>query len=783
MRMPAAPGFVLVAARELRWIVKDRVALFLMVGVPLIAFAILGLTFSNAVIRGLNTVVVDADHTASAQTLISSIDAAPGVSLSQRTDDLSAAMTAIRTGKAIAAVYIPVKFEEDLLAGRRPQVSLFYNTQFLTPGNSAAKALTDAINGGIDALAPELPKAPATIGSLVVEQYVLTNPALNYAQFLLRALLPMVLHVVTAISTCYAVGSEFSRRRGRAWLRCAGGRPLTALAGKLAPLFAIFMLQMVVELLIIHAAYRIPFRGDAVMMTLSACLLIGAYQGLAALLVLLVRKLPVGLSLTGIMVSPAFGYAGVGFPVIAMLPFAQHWGMILPLRWYMQILFDQAARGAPVANSAPAFVWLGGLACLYLGLAWWRLHAVSRRLAGAPRVKPAVSALQGPAQPPKSHGFVLDEIKRILADRSVLGFMVVAPMLYGVFYPQPYLGQTLRHIPIAVVDLDRTELSRQLVMTLDADEAVKVAVRADTLAEAQEQLFLRNVFGIIEIPPGTSRDFLKGDPARLPAYVDSAYFLVFSRSLQGIVESAATVTLGNATHDARAGGAGNQLIAVVSPAAILPVPLFNPTGGYASYVVPAAFVLILQQTLLMGSAMLSGVAFETGGWTARHARATGLAVIGQAIAHLIIYVPALLLFLVVLPRVYGFSTLGKPLDLFGFAATFILATSLFGQAVGSLVRHRETVVVLFIATTLPQFFLVGLSWPVEAIPPIMRSFGRIFPSEAAIDGMLRINQMGARLDEVSSDWIALVLLGLAYYVIAVAGNWLRPGKPVHAKQG
>ena len=29
-------------------------------------------------------------------------------------------------------------------------------------------------------------------------------------------------------------------------------------------------------------------------------------------------------------------------------------------------------------------------------------------------------------------------------------------------------------------------------------------------------------------------------------------------------------------------------------------PLYNPTGGYASYVVPAAFVLIIQQTLLDG---------------------------------------------------------------------------------------------------------------------------------------------------------------------------------------
>ena len=155
-------------------------------------------------------------------------------------------MKAIRSGSAIAAVYIPPNFERDLSAGRRPQVSLFYNTQFLTPGNSASKALTDALNGAIAATAPKLPPLPKTLGALVVEQYVLTNPAFNYAQFLLRAVLPMVLHVVIAISTCYAIGTEFSRRGLGSWLRSAGGSPLTALAGKLAPLFAIFILLMVV---------------------------------------------------------------------------------------------------------------------------------------------------------------------------------------------------------------------------------------------------------------------------------------------------------------------------------------------------------------------------------------------------------------------------------------------------------------------------------------------------------------------------------------------------------
>jgi ABC-2 type transport system permease protein len=74
---------------------------------------------------------------------------------------------------------------------------------------------------------------PARIG-------VLVNPQRNYAQFLLRVLLPVVVHVVVAIAAGYAVGSEFRRRSTRSWLACADGNPIVPLAEKLAPLFAIF---------------------------------------------------------------------------------------------------------------------------------------------------------------------------------------------------------------------------------------------------------------------------------------------------------------------------------------------------------------------------------------------------------------------------------------------------------------------------------------------------------------------------------------------------------------
>jgi ABC-2 type transport system permease protein len=317
-------------------------------------------------------------------------------------------------------------------------------------------------------------------------------------------------------------------------------------------------------------------------------------------------------------------------------------------------------------------------------------------------------------------------------------------------------------------------------MTLDADSGLSVAKRADTLTEAQAALYDRKVFGILEIPEGTTRDALKGDVARLPAYVDSAYLLIYRRMLQGISESVAAVTAGLATRDARPGGIADSLLAVTSPVAILPVPLFNPTGGYASYIVPAAFILILQQTLLLGSAMLAGIAFEQGGRLAHAARGSALAVSAHGLAHLVIYLPALLLYLVVLPRVYGFTAAGRLPDMFLLAATFVLATSFMGQAVGAWVKHRETAVVLFVATTLPQFFLVGVSWPVEAIPSVLRTAGLIFPSQRSIDGLVHINQMGASLSEVSRDWLAVLALALLYFLLAVSSAGVRRWRAARA---
>jgi ABC-2 type transport system permease protein len=773
MRPKPKPGFLLVARREWRWLLQDRAALILIFGVPLFAFLVLTAVFSHPVIRGLGVVVVDADRSQTSRAFVEEVAASPGLSIVERAGDLASAVRAIRSGEAISALYVPTDFERDLKAERRPQVVAFYNQQFLTAAGIASSSLSDSLTVAVQrAVVPGAPKA-VRIGSLVAETIVLVNPERNYAQFLLRTLLPMVIHVIIAISAGYSVGSEFRRRSVRTWLACAGGNPIVALAGKLAPLFGIFFAIMLTLPLILEGLLGIPFKGNVPMIVVAASLLIVGYLFLGALLQLLVLDLATGLGLTGLVVSPAFGYAGVGFPTFGMNAFSQVWGAILPVRWYMAVLLGQGARGLPLSESARPFAALATLTVVYTLLAFLRLRAVAGSMSMS-RSTPAPTALPAGTAPRGLGGAFVAEWQRVLALRGAFILLVVAPLAYGIYYPQPYLNQILRKIPIAVVDNDLSDLSRRMVQTLDASGAVSVVARANTLAEAHAAVDRGEAFAVVGIPPGAERDVLKGETVHVPVYADATYLFIFRTMANGIGVAINTLSSELAAGGARTDGSlVKAALASASPADVLLQPIFNPVGGYASYVVPAAFVLILQQLLLTGASILTVVAL------AQPVGGALSSVLGRGIAHLTIYLPALALYFIVLPRFYGFSTLGQPLPLFALVSLFVLATSFMGQAAGAWFKYPETPTLMFLGISLPQFFLAGFSWPREAIPSEVRPVGYIFPSNFAIDGIVRIDQLGASLWEVARDWRGLWYLAVIYFALAVLSVFLVNRRRAH----
>jgi ABC-2 type transport system permease protein len=366
---------------------------------------------------------------------------------------------------------------------------------------------------------------------------------------------------------------------------------------------------------------------------------------------------------------------------------------------------------------------------------------------------------------------LLTEAREVLADRGALLILVGAVVVYAFFYPTPYLNQVLKDVPVVVVDLDRSALSRQLTRMTDANERIAVAAVVAEVAEGERRVRAGEAGGLLVIPGGFERKIRRGEPAVVGAFADAAYFLVFSQALTGMLESAGTLSAGISIARLEASGLSpKQARAMRDPVPLLFRPLFNPAEGYAVYVVPAVLILILQQTLLIGIGMRGPAPVADGGGPAStFGEALGV-VIGRGAVFLSLGFVNLFFYLAVVEGIYGFPRKGSPAALALFALPFLLATVALGLALTTFFSRRESAMQVLLVTSLPAVFMASFSWPPESIPGWVRGLATVLPTSAAIPGFLRINQMGASLSQVRGEWAALWCLVVVYVPLAA---WLQ----------
>src|SRR5882672_8647766 len=337
-----------------------------------------------------------------------------------------------------------------------------------------------------------------------------------------------------------------------------------------------------------------------------------------------------------------------------------------------------------------------------------------------------------------------DELRRIFALRPVFSVLIIGSAFYAVFYPQPYLNEALRNVPIAIVDADGTSVSRELARRIDATPDVAVTMVLPDLVSAEREVFARNIFGVVVIPRNFERDVLHGRASPIALYADASYFLVYQRVSGGVV--AVARTLGAEVETARLIGIGVDPVlasAASDPLQLTAVPLFNPQGGYATYVLPGAFVLLLQQILLMGVGLLGALPGPVPAENATDCPPPGpfATVAGKMLAYLLLEAVILPLYLIALPYFYGLPRLGGGVPILIFAVPFVLSVCGLGLVVAEIFKNPLSVQLVLAAIGMPFSFLAGFAWPAEVIPPAVHVASLLVPSTPATNGRGSLNSV------------------------------------------
>lgn len=366
----------------------------------------------------------------------------------------------------------------------------------------------------------------------------------------------------------------------------------------------------------------------------------------------------------------------------------------------------------------------------------------------------------------------LSELRTIFSDAGVLIFFILVPLGYPLLYTFIYNQETIREVPVAVVDNSHTSTSRDYLRRLDATADVQIVSHCANMAEARDLVRQREVYGVVEVPADFSTCLNRGQQTSVAIYVDMSGLLYY----KAILTSNTNVSLSmNADIKAQRAGATTERQEAVSvqPIAYEEVSLFNPTNGFASFLIPAVLMLLIQQTLILGIGMAAGTAREAGRLgrlLPAMERRGGLMriILGKGAAYLLVYLPISVYVLGIVPHLFRLNQLSNPWTLPLFVVPYLMACISFSLTLSAILKHRETVILLVVFSSVPLLFISGISWPGASIPEFWKYVSYIFPSTFGINGFVKANNMGAPLAYLRTECIMLWLQAFLYFFVAVA---------------
>ncbi|TAW62782.1 ABC transporter permease [Rhizobium ruizarguesonis] len=381
------PGFILVFAREFHWFRRRPFLLFLTTVLPLLLMGLLAAVFSAGLATRLPIAVLDQDGTDLSRQIIRMVDASQDTSVAIAVSDLAEGRQLILSGEVHGLLMLPRNLERDVLSGRRPEVVFFYNSQTMTTGNLVLRGVNAAVPtvaAGIrlslrTAQGEPVDAAQAALAPVPVQVNPLFNPTLNYAHFLLAALMPSVLQVVIITTMAYSLGLDVESRHRLRILRRLGGGLWPALAGKILPYTLIFLAVLGIADLVLFDLLDMPLRGNRALLLMAGTLFILASQFIGVLLALLLRPMASAISIGSLLAAPAFGFMGIGFPRIGMNDFAYYYGQMIPGTWYLMARIDQTIRGTPLDLSWKPILVLLFLVVLLASVTVLRLETMRSR--------------------------------------------------------------------------------------------------------------------------------------------------------------------------------------------------------------------------------------------------------------------------------------------------------------------------------------------------------------------------------------------------------------------
>ncbi|MCD7938393.1 MAG: ABC transporter permease [Tannerellaceae bacterium] len=323
------------------------------------------------------------------------------------------------------------------------------------------------------------------------------------------------------------------------------------------------------------------------------------------------------------------------------------------------------------------------------------------------------------------------EIYRLVNKPLYFICMLVAPLVCFLFFISLMHEGLPSQLPIAVVDLDNSTTSRNLVRQLDAFETVHVTMRARSFTEVRVEMQKGNIYGIFYIPENFAKEASTGKQPKISYYTNGTYLIAASLLYRDMktMSVLAGAAVGLQTGLAQ-GYTEDQVMAQLQPITIDQHAIGNPWLSYSIYLNNIMLPGVLQLMIFLATVFSIGSEIKYG--TAREWLRMGndsltVSLLGKLLPQTFIFTTVSFMLLAVL---YGFNAF--PLNsgwwpmLLGMFLLVIASQSVGVLMIGVLPTPRMGLSFASLFGMI-SFSIVGFSFPLAAMDPTLQGLANLFP--------------------------------------------------------
>ena len=229
-------AFISQLNREWQWLKTDGWLRALALWLPAVLFILVWAIFSAGIARELPIGVVDLDHSRLSRQVVRHYDASPAIAVTRGFSSVEQGSRALKGSEIYALVVLPADLEKKTLLGMAPEITAFYNSQFVLIAKLVSSALVQAqgtLNASVDTLRNlgEGTAVPIQALGQAVPLRAQVTPLYNnnshYGQFLVSAIIPALWQILIVVTTILAIAAELRREGIREWLEgCTCPQPV-----------------------------------------------------------------------------------------------------------------------------------------------------------------------------------------------------------------------------------------------------------------------------------------------------------------------------------------------------------------------------------------------------------------------------------------------------------------------------------------------------------------------------------------------------------------------------